>query len=762
MSTSVTASSQLFEKLHRSGHIVQQAASAALGMVMSGASIMLSAAPFGIAWASSSTPKSLLSSCAGAALGYLLLPGGDSSVRYIACIAVFLALRWVFSFLPDSSVTMLSPFLAGSTVAVTGLAIAIAAKTSHHGIVMAVCETAVAVTASILFRKARLAFYDGACLTRSNGVCTGIMLCALYMGLSSFSLWGISLSHGFACAVILCCGFYTSAGISSAAAVAAGLSAAVSNEPYMLACYCSGGLAGGIFSPLGKSGSCTAFTAAMLLTYCAQRGFEGIHLVFLECMLGCAVTLVFPSSTLRKLGFSAISDCAEGEMLRRVVTSQLSRIREALSDISAVTDEVSKKLSEIGSDPIESVFAKSCSAVCKGCKSSPKCWQTGYDNTADALNHAFLAAKANGAAQKSDLPSHFECERVDKMLAAINDQTTGYMARRIERRHFSQLRSVSGDQFGGIGDLLTAMQNELEQYRCAPSKTAEAVTRYIDSLDCSQSSVCCYLDSGQHISILVELPAYKAPRLLIPAVTSDLSEIVMQELAAPEHTPEGAVSRIFWTAKPVYGMEAAFFQSAAGHNKFCGDSCKVISSAQNRAVLLLSDGMGIGSPAAVDATLTTSLFERLLKAGADFPSSLRLVNAALLSGGGEERSCTVDAAILDLYSCRLDIYKAGAAPTFIYRRKRCCTVEAQSLPAGILSGAEAKRTSVTLSEGDIIVMLSDGVIETGSEWIPSQIAAFADQPLEELCRNLISTAHDRRLTDREDDMTVMAAKITAA
>ena len=178
--------------------------------------------------------------------------------------------------------------------------------------------------------------------------------------------------------------------------------------------------------------------------------------------------------------------------------------------------------------------------------------------------------------------------------------------------------------------------------------------------------------------------------------------------------------------------------------------------------MLLSDGMGIGSPAAVDATLTTSLFERLLQAGADFPSSLRLVNAALLSGGGEERLCTVDAAILDLHSCRLDIFKAGAAPTFLYRHKRCCTVEASSLPAGILGGAEAKKTSVTLSEGDIIVMLSDGVIETGSEWIPSQIAAYADGTLDELCKNLIATAHDRRLTDREDDMTVVAAKVISA
>ena len=93
---------------------------------------------------------------------------------------------------------------------------------------------------------------------------------------------------------------------------------------------------------------------------------------------------------------------------------------------------------------------------------------------------------------------------------------------------------------------------------------------------------------------------------------------------------------------------------------------------------------------------------------------------------------------------------------------RCRRIEANSLPAGILSGAEAKHTTVSLSEGDVIVMLSDGVIETGCEWVPSQITAFADCPLEELCRRLIDTAHDRRLSDREDDMSVLAVKIVAA
>lgn len=128
--------------------------------------------------------------------------------------------------------------------------------------------------------------------------------------------------------------------------------------------------------------------------------------------------------------------------------------------------------------------------------------------------------------------------------------------------------------------------------------------------------------------------------------------------------------------------------------------------------------MGIGSPAAVDATLCTDLLDRLLTAGSDFGAALRLVNAALLSGGGEERLCTVDAAILDLFTCRLDLFKAGAAPTYILRQGRAAVVETPSLPAGILDGAQAEHTALTLAEGDLIVMVSDGLTDSGGGWIP--------------------------------------------
>lgn len=761
MSISATASSRLFGRLREAAGPLEQIGAAIIGFVMSGASIMLTASPFGVAWAGAAPPDQAIASAVGATLGYLFLLKGNGTLRYMACLLLLLALRWAFSFIPKVRMPFYSPLLASCTIATTGLAIAISGDRSIYSLVMVFCETAITATAGILFGKSYRTLREGTGLTRTNGVCTGIWLAVLYMGLSAFTVAGVSPARVCALAVILCCGCFAGSGFSAAAAVTAGLAAALANEPQLLAVFCAGGLAAGIFAPLGRMGAAAAMTAAALLALMAQNNAGPATTLFIECMLASAVLMVVPVSLLRRLGLARAADSAEGEMLRRVVISQLSRTRHALCDIASVTGQVSEKLEALNGDPIESVLAKACAKVCKGCRDSPRCWQSHYEDTADALNHVFAAARSGREATELDFPVHFKCLQSDKLLTAVNEQTGGYLNRRAEKRHAAQLRSVSSDQFSGMGLLLASLQEQLSEYTSAPAVTTEAIAKYLAAKSCEAGSICCYLDAQQHISLLIELPLHKVSRLLPPQATADLSEIVAQELSEPETLCEGAIARLFWTAKAHFALETAFVQRAANQNRFCGDSCSVIARAQGRAVLLLSDGMGVGSPAAVDATMTTSLLERLLRAGADFTAALRLVNAALLSGGGEERLCTVDAALLDLYTCRLDIFKAGAAPTFILRQGRCAKVESPSLPAGILSGAEAKHTTLALSEGDLIIMISDGLLESGGDWISSQLIALADRPLEQLCEELLETASARRITAHEDDMTVLAARVVA-
>ena len=179
-------------------------------------------------------------------------------------------------------------------------------------------------------------------------------------------------------------------------------------------------------------------------------------------------------------------------------------------------------------------------------------------------------------------------------------------------------------------------------------------------------------------------------------------------------------------------------------------------------MLILSDGMGTGGNAAVDSAMTSDLLRRLLEAGVGCDAALKIVNSALLLKSGEETLATADVAAVDLFTGRAEFYKAGAAPTFLLKNGRAGYVQSDSLPAGILEGAAFEKSSLTLREGDRLVLVSDGVTATGADWVKSQLEAGAELSAQQLAEDLARTARERQQPGREDDITVLVADLFRA
>ena len=123
----------------------------------------------------------------------------------------------------------------------------------------------------------------------------------------------------------------------------------------------------------------------------------------------------------------------------------------------------------------------------------------------------------------------------------------------------------------------------------------------------------------------------------------------------------------------------------------------------------------------------------------------------------DESLATVDIASIDLYTGKVELYKAGAAPTLIRRSGRTGKAESTSLPAGILRGVSFDKATVKCKIGDIIVMMSDGAVCEGSEWIREEIENWDNGTAEELADRICEGAKRRRTDNHEDDITVMTA-----
>ena len=85
---------------------------------------------------------------------------------------------------------------------------------------------------------------------------------------------------------------------------------------------------------------------------------------------------------------------------------------------------------------------------------------------------------------------------------------------------------------------------------------------------------------------------------------------------------------------------------------------------------------------------------------------------------------------------RAQIYKCGAAPSYIYRRGKLFKVRSQTMPVGILREADVKCFSLDLCRDDVVVMVSDGVTGEAGEcpWLFDLLTKNLP------CRTLESTA----------------------
>ena len=76
--------------------------------------------------------------------------------------------------------------------------------------------------------------------------------------------------------------------------------------------------------------------------------------------------------------------------------------------------------------------------------------------------------------------------------------------------------------------------------------------------------------------------------------------------------------------------------------------------------------------------------------------------------------------ILDLFSGNAEFIKNGACPTFIKNGKNVEKVEAMCLPAGINEKPDTTIFDKDLNDGDIIVMITDGILDANKEAIDKQ------------------------------------------
>ncbi len=196
-----------------------------------------------------------------------------------------------------------------------------------------------------------------------------------------------------------------------------------------------------------------------------------------------------------------------------------------------------------------------------------------------------------------------------------------------------------------------------------------------------------------------------------------------------------------------------------------GDSSLNIRLDDGKYLLAISDGMGSGPEAMKSSKVAIKMLERLLAAGFEKDVSLKLINSTLVANAKDDMYATLDIQILDLFNGNMEFIKSGACPTYVKRNKQVQLLKAISLPTGILDNMDLLVYDYDLQDGDILVMCSDGVVDSNKEyinkqlWIQYLLEDMKTEDAQQIADIIIGEAKDNYFGAPKDDMTVIVAKI---
>ena len=194
-----------------------------------------------------------------------------------------------------------------------------------------------------------------------------------------------------------------------------------------------------------------------------------------------------------------------------------------------------------------------------------------------------------------------------------------------------------------------------------------------------------------------------------------------------------------------------------------GDSNLQMRLDDGKYLIAICDGMGSGTKAKQTSKKAIDMIENLISTGFNKETSVNLINSTLNLYSEDEMFTSLDLMILDLYLGKIELIKNGACSTYIKNRKNINKISSNDLPVGIIGDIEVNTKTFDVSDGDIILMCSDGLIESKNEvkndWIETFLKNVSTNNVQKLADLILAEAIDNNLGVVQDDITIIVSKV---
>ncbi len=444
---------------------------------------------------------------------------------------------------------------------------------------------------------------------------------------------------------------------------------------------------------------------------------------------------------------------------RASLQEKLSRLSEAFSSLSEVFYTATDVRLTPEGELAERLVQESSERVCASCRRSTDCWERNYGLTRAALSALSVRLYEQRSVGPEDLEAYFKsrCVKAEALCREINRRYARACAA-VESRE--EPASLLCGEYGSISRLLSGEAEQIRLEETLSAQRSEEAERILRALAIPHRSVT--VAGGRNAVLTVTGVPLSRLSFSTEQLLTGLSQGLGLSFEAPEFTEPLTDSTMILRRRRAVSLSCARLVVPAGRQTVSGDTTGFFESDESYFYSLICDGMANGRDAAFTSRLSSIFIEKLLTFSHETGVTLEMLNRFLLAGA-EERFSTVDLLEVDFYTARANFIKAGAAASYVKRGTGLYRIASKTPPAGILASLTAEQTTITLSPGDSVVMLSDGIApsEESDAWFAETLAFAKQKDAKSLASYLMGEAQRHHGASR-DDMSICVVEVHAA
>lgn len=614
----------------------------------------------------------------------------------------------------------------------------------------------------------------------SEQIITITMLFVLtIIGMPKLVFMGLILRNALIISLIIIFSLRNGPAVGGSIGIISGLiiSMATPMTPLVIGAYGFCGLIAGVFKELGKAGSILGFILANAIITIYINGSTEVLINITDILGAAAIVVAIPgklitnlNDTLIKPQLRYLQKKSKTEKIKDITAKRLLGFSESFAQLASTFNRISEKNVNINKEDVSTLFDEVAERVCRDCSLNNVCWTKQFYNTYQVMFKILEKLEHKGSIDIYDVPEYFKdkCVRLEEFVKNTNFMFELYTANIKWQERVAESRTLIAQQLEGVSKVILELADEVNEEVCFEPELEKRIETelvkckvYVDEVMVVKNKYGKY-----DVSIAHEFCDNKRVCIqnIIPVVSKVLNrKMIKEDIMCSIKKTGSCVIRLI--EQQNYKVVTGVATASRDYGIPSGDNYSIIQITDGKLIAALSDGMGSGDKAAKESSAAIAILEKLLQSGFDIDISIKLINSVLILKSAEESFATIDLSIIDLFSGEVEFAKIGAAATFIKRPHRVEMVKSTSLPVGILSNIDMELSKKKLEDGDLLIMVSDGVLDSRKdivkkeEWILQALSDISTNNPQEIADYLIEMAKENFEGQEKDDMTVLTAKV---